>query len=223
MELSTPIKAIDEFDVSFGTKRIGDVLLELGYITETQLNRALEYQEQKGGKLGWILATQGYITRLELFEGLARHSRLPFETDVPYLRGHTDTVLITMLSHEEITEYQTMPFQVKGRILTVLTSDPNNQNANKLFYERFDVDQINQIVVTDLDLMKISEEFYRDSLLENSIHGLQYTNPSKSASKVVTSQQLIIGIVFISGILGWCYLNISSIFCTGSLYSSGAF
>ena len=50
-------EAIDEPEVAICSKRIGEVLLELGYVTETQLNRALEYQRDKGGRLGWIIVT----------------------------------------------------------------------------------------------------------------------------------------------------------------------
>jgi hypothetical protein len=78
------LKAVDKLEVTIGAKKIGDVLQDLGYITQSQLNRALEYQEQNGGELGWILANLGYITRLELFEGLARHYGLSFETNIAY-------------------------------------------------------------------------------------------------------------------------------------------
>jgi len=204
------LKAVDKLEVTIGAKKIGEVLQDLGYITQSQLNRALEYQEQNGGKLGWILANLGYITRLELFEGLARHYGLSFETNIAYLKSHTDKSLISKLSHEEITEYQAMPFQLFGETLSVLTADPDNKKAINLFCQRFGVDRINQIVVTDLDLMKISEELNRDSLLQKSIHGLQSTNSSKSASKVFSDQQLFFGVLLISGMVIWLVLNIGS-------------
>ena len=43
--------------------RIGDVLQELGYIDETQINQAIEYQkENKGVRLGGALIALGFIT-----------------------------------------------------------------------------------------------------------------------------------------------------------------
>ncbi len=51
--------------------RIGDILVNDGYISEKQLARALEYQELNGGKLGWICTTLGYINRLGLCKALA--------------------------------------------------------------------------------------------------------------------------------------------------------
>jgi glycosyltransferase XagB len=214
MELSSTIKpaikAVDKLEVTLGAKGIGEVFLDLGYITKTQLNHALEYQEQKGGRLGWILATLGYINRLELFEGLARYCELPFETNLSYINRNIDKGLIPILSHEEITDYQTIPFQIKGKTLFVLTADPNNHNTVGFLSHRFEVDDVQQIVITDLDLMKISQELNRDTLLDNAIHGLLYLNPSKSANKVVSVPQLIFGIALIAGIAIWLSLNAGS-------------
>jgi cellulose synthase/poly-beta-1,6-N-acetylglucosamine synthase-like glycosyltransferase len=207
MNLPLNVKAIDELEVAIGSKRVGEVFLELGYITETQLNRTLEYQEHRGGRLGWILATLGYITRLELYEGLAIHFGLPFETDTSYIRDNIDRAVATMLTHQEIMEYQAVPFKLEGNTLFVLTADPNSQHAMNFLYRRFGTDQISQIVITDLDLMNVSEELYRDSILDASIHGLLYRNPAESAHKVITGPQLIFCVVLLCGLATWLYLS----------------
>ena len=85
----------------------------------------------------------------------------------------------------------------------MLTADPNNHNTVGFLSRRFEVDDVQQIVITDLDLMKISQELNRDTLLDNAIHGLLYLNPSKSANKVVSVPQLIFGIALIAGIAIW--------------------
>jgi cellulose synthase/poly-beta-1,6-N-acetylglucosamine synthase-like glycosyltransferase len=207
MNLLLEPKAVDKLEVAVGSKRIGEVFLELGYITEPQLDRALEYQRHKGGRLGWILATLGYMTRLELYEGLAKHFGLPFETNTSYMRKRIDRALATMLTHEEITEYQAVPFQLKDSTLVVLTADPNSQHAMDFLSRRFGVNQINQIVITDLDLMKVSEELYRDSILDESIHGLFYRDPTESAHKVISRPQLILLIVLLCSLAIWLYLS----------------
>jgi cellulose synthase/poly-beta-1,6-N-acetylglucosamine synthase-like glycosyltransferase len=200
-------KAVDELEVAVGSKRIGEVFLELGYITETQLDRALEYQRHKGGRLGWILATLGYMNRLELYEGLARHFGLQFETDTSYIRDKIDRTLSTMLTHEEIMEYQAVPFQLEDNTLFVLTADPNDQHAVDFFCRRFGVDHVSQIVITDLDLTKVSEELYRDSILDDSVHGLFYRNPTESAHKVISRPQLIFLVALLSSLAIWLYFN----------------
>lgn len=207
MNLLLEPKAVDKLEVAVGSKRIGEVFLELGYITEPQLDRALEYQRHKGGRLGWILATLGYMTRLELYEGLARHFGLPFETDTSYMRDKIDRALVTMLTHEEVVEYQAVPFQLEDNTLFVLTADPNGQHAMDFLYRRFGVNHISQIVITDLDLMKVSEGLYRDSILDDSVNGLLYRNPAESAHKVISRPQLIFLVALLGSLATWLYFN----------------
>lgn len=59
-------------------KRIGDNLLRLGYISQSQLEYALREQEDKGGLIGNILVKNGFITEQDLIEFIAtsRLSRL---------------------------------------------------------------------------------------------------------------------------------------------------
>ena len=52
-------------------RRIGDILLELGFVTEKQLAKAAQEQDETGAPLGQILVEHGAITRLELASALA--------------------------------------------------------------------------------------------------------------------------------------------------------
>lgn len=52
--------------------KIGDVLKEQGYLTEEELNKALEIQKQSSGKrLGQVLIEQGYITENQMLQAMA--------------------------------------------------------------------------------------------------------------------------------------------------------
>ena len=54
-----------------GRKRIGQMLIEKGLITEDQLNEALKTQQQTTQMLGEILVDLGYVQRAAFFETLA--------------------------------------------------------------------------------------------------------------------------------------------------------
>jgi hypothetical protein len=43
------------------SKRLGEILMERGIITEKQLSEALQVQSLKGGLLGIILVEMGYL------------------------------------------------------------------------------------------------------------------------------------------------------------------
>ena len=77
-------------DESGGKRRIGDILLELGFVTDEALSKATEEQDRTGQPLGQILVEQGAITRLELASALAEQwsdqvsiSPLPLPTGPP--------------------------------------------------------------------------------------------------------------------------------------------
>lgn len=57
--------------------KLGDMLVNEGYITDVQLKRALEVQrEQQSGKLGDILIELGYVTEVLLMKALAQQLNL---------------------------------------------------------------------------------------------------------------------------------------------------
>jgi len=59
-------------------KKLGQLLVDTGIITSQQLNEALELQKQSGGKLGQILLQLGYISEEVLLTFLARQSGIQF-------------------------------------------------------------------------------------------------------------------------------------------------
>lgn len=53
-------------------KRLGDLLVENKEITQDQLEKALKFQEENGGKIGVILIEMGYttVTTLKKYLGI---------------------------------------------------------------------------------------------------------------------------------------------------------
>jgi glycosyltransferase XagB len=207
------VRAVDSLELAIGPKRLGDIFLELGYVDHKQLQSALEYQQQKGGRLGRVLASLGYINRLELYEGLAKHFVLPFETRLADIWEQIDKKLAVTLPHSEIVQHQVIPLSLENNTLTVLTSDPHNPSTITFLQKRFAVKNINQTVITDLDLMKLSQKLYRESILDNSINGLRrrYTE----SARIVFSREQI---AFIAGFLCmfgvWLYFDPKNILLT---------
>jgi len=52
---------------------IGEIFVELGFITQDQLEGALVVQKTTGARIGEILVEQGILTRLDLASALAEH------------------------------------------------------------------------------------------------------------------------------------------------------
>jgi hypothetical protein len=61
-----------------GKKKIGDVLKEAGLIDDFQIDSALAHQRNWGGRLGAILVELGYVREGELAKALADRLHLPY-------------------------------------------------------------------------------------------------------------------------------------------------
>ncbi|MCX6006586.1 MAG: hypothetical protein NTZ34_04900, partial [Chloroflexi bacterium] len=203
-------------------RRVGDILVDEGHISESQLANALQYQEQFGGRLGWICATLGYINRLDLCRVLSEHFGLPYYHDVPYMIANIDTSLAGRLTLEEVTRFQVIPFRTRRGKLEVLTSEPRDPEMLAFLRSRFADEAIQQVVITDLDIMRVSDAVYQDSIVDKSINGLYQRNPDESARNVLSKPQIGILILVLMGIVVGLAIN-AYIIIIGFLFLVQAF
>ncbi|MDU4695796.1 MULTISPECIES: GspE/PulE family protein [Paenibacillus] len=102
-------------------KRLGELLLESGIITEQQLHTALEEQQQTKKKLGDVLLAQGHLTEHQLIEVLE------FQLGIPHItlsRFQIDAKLSQVIPEQMAKRYQVLPIRVDGRKLMVAMADP---------------------------------------------------------------------------------------------------
>lgn len=102
-------------------KRLGELLLESGIITEPQLQTALEEQQHTKKKLGDVLLTQGVLTEHQLIEVLE------FQLGIPHVtlsRFQIDAKLSQVIPEQMARRYQVLPIRVDGRKLMVAMADP---------------------------------------------------------------------------------------------------
>lgn len=102
-------------------KRIGDLLLEAGLITEEQLQNALQEQRDLKLRLGDVLITRNYITEQQLIEVLE------FQLGIPHVqlyRQKIDTKVINIIPQRLAEQHQVLPLRVDGNKLIVAMADP---------------------------------------------------------------------------------------------------
>ena len=199
---------MEEEPFSEAPQKIGEILLACGAITQAQLETALQYQRQQGGRLAWILATLGYANRLRIFEALSIQYRLPFITDVNMLITQMDKTLFKGMTHEALIAYQTLPFQRKNDEITLLTAHPNNERGLAFFKKKLAVQNVNQVIITDLDLTRICEEVYRKDLVDKAIRGVFYRNAEECAYRVFSDRQVFFMAFSLIAFLVWISLDV---------------
>lgn len=104
-------------------KRLGDMLIELNYITNDDLQEALKLQKNTGKKVGEILIEKGFISEDDLLQAL--------EIQLGIQRIYLDVLTIDKRAVKTIPEslarkYNVLPVQFVENKLLLLMNDPLN-------------------------------------------------------------------------------------------------
>ena len=104
-------------------RRLGAILLELGYIHEDQVKEALDLQNIRPKRIGEILMDLGYVEEDHVLEALSLQFDIPFEKDIA---ADVDAALTTRVPINFIREYEMVPYRKNGEAYYVATHDPVN-------------------------------------------------------------------------------------------------
>jgi len=150
--------------------KLGEVLIEQGFITEEQLKAAISRQKaQKGGLLGEILIGQGVVTEEDLCNALGSQLNIPFYSseNPELLRPQYNQGLEKLVPSEFAQKNYVLPISKHMNSLTCAVFDPLDlilvDNLRKITgYE------INLIIATKSTINKAIATFY---FKENKLEG----------------------------------------------------
>ncbi len=108
-------------------RKLGQVLVDLGYMTEDQLWDVLEEQNQSPGELiGQVAVRMGFVTDPQVTEALAEQHGMPVvnlaETNIP-------PKVLELVPETMASVYKVVPISNKDGVLTVAMADPGNVAA----------------------------------------------------------------------------------------------
>jgi len=103
--------------------RIGELLLKEKRITPEQLQEALNFQRQHGGKLGFNLVKLGFVRDEEITAILSKQYGVP---SIDLGQFEIDTSVIKLIPAETAQKYQIVPLSRAGATLTIAMTDPTN-------------------------------------------------------------------------------------------------
>lgn len=105
-------------------KRLGDLLVDAGVITEEQLMEGLSAQKQKGTKLGETLIDLGYINEYQIADAL--HLQLGYDV-VDLSEIQIEDGILGLVSDQILRKHMMIPFEFKENnpnVLRVAMSNP---------------------------------------------------------------------------------------------------
>ncbi len=104
-------------------KKIGNILVEKGIITLSQLEEALRIQKEQGLKVGQILIESGVITEEQLIETISERLKIPHLSLESIV---IDPKVVALVPVEVARRYTLVPVFKIGNNLTIAMSDPLN-------------------------------------------------------------------------------------------------
>lgn len=104
-------------------KKIGEVLIESGDITQEQLDEALAVSKDNRQLVGTTLVELGFITEKTLYKGLEYFYHVPY---IDITETNIDKSATALISEELAKKHVLIPIKKEGRTLTVVMHDPLN-------------------------------------------------------------------------------------------------
>ena len=140
-------------------QRIGQILVDLGFIDDDQLEMLLEEQQRNlGEKLGRISIDMGLITEDQLSLALAEQMGMQVvslaEVEIP-------EDAIAAVTPEMAELYRVIPVKLEDNALTLATCDPQNLSIQDELRTFLGL-QINLLVATETDITKGIAKFYAE-------------------------------------------------------------
>ena len=158
--------------------RLGDTLIEMGYITDEQLGQALAYQkEHKGERIGGILITLGFITERQMLNALAE--RLNIQV-VDISDCSVDINAVGLIPEQLATKYNMLPIGIDNEQLLLVVNDPLD------LYAIEDIRQTSgksiQLYLAEAQPLKNAVSYYYSEISAKS--AVAAANSSKSETEV---------------------------------------
>lgn len=139
------------------TKRIGELLVERGIITQAQLDEALNVQKENKKLLGEILIELGYATEEEVMICLTTQYGVPY---LPLESYEIDQEIINSVSSELVHKYHFIPIDKLGNLITIVTSDIIDYDILKETEKALGC-KVQSFVTTPSALSKAIEKYYK--------------------------------------------------------------
>jgi len=150
-------KALEEQAKLGRVKPLGEILVDLGYVTQTDVDEALNKQRAGGGRLEDTLVQSGKISPEMLARSLAMQLGYEFIDE----GVKVDPYAVSLVPEQTARRYQAMPIRLEGNILVVAMKDPRHVFALddiRLITGK----EIQPAVATEDTLARTINRFYHD-------------------------------------------------------------
>ncbi|EID4332918.1 GspE/PulE family protein [Vibrio parahaemolyticus] len=139
-------------------KRLGDLLVEEGIVSEDQIQQALSAQRSTGQKLGDALIDLGFITEKQMLEFLSQQLGLPL---IDLGRAPVDADAVQILPEVHARRLRAMVVARNGDTLRVAMSDPADLFTQESLMNLLGEYNLEFIIASERQLISSFDRYYR--------------------------------------------------------------
>lgn len=137
-------------------KKLGEILVEGGLLTQKQLEEALPFQKKSSLKLGQFLVREGIVSESQIVDLVSTQLRLEKYRPDKYT---IDVDLANLLPADIAHKYQAAPLQKSGLLLTIAMMDPLDINGLDAI-EVYTNCEVEAIICTESHLNQLLNSLY---------------------------------------------------------------
>jgi hypothetical protein len=138
------------------SRRIGEILIAKGFITEAQLHDALMEQKISEKFVGMILKEKGVITEIDLMNALAEQFDIP---PIDMRSQYIDMELARKFSSALIVDHKCFPLKAEENSMTFAIVNPLDAVALSKMEEEASPLSVNHVMVTESDMNEVIEQY----------------------------------------------------------------
>jgi len=139
-------------------KRLGDLLVEEGIISEQAVEQALVAQKKTGRKLGDTLIQLGFLTETQMLEFLSQQLLLPV---IDLSRADIDTEAVQVLPEVHARRLRALVISQNGDTLRVAMSDPADLSAQESLLTHLSKYNLEFVIAPEHQLVDGFDRYYR--------------------------------------------------------------
>ncbi|MCU0540507.1 MAG: Flp pilus assembly complex ATPase component TadA [Desulfobacterales bacterium] len=137
-------------------KKLGEILVEGGLLTQKQLDQVLPFQKRSNLKLGQFLVREGIVSEAQIVELLCSQLKLEkYRPDRHIIDMEMEKVIPADLAHK----YGVAPLRKSGMLITVAMMDPLDINALDAV-EVFTNCEVEAVICTEQQLNQLHSTLY---------------------------------------------------------------
>lgn len=139
-------------------KRLGDLLVEEGIITEAQVEQALAAQKSTGRKLGDALIELGFLSEQQMLSFLSQQLAIPL---IDLSRANVDVEAVQLLPEVHARRLRALVIGRQGDTLRVAMSDPADLFAQESLLGQLGDYALEFVVASERQLVDGFDRYYR--------------------------------------------------------------